>query len=147
MRTGFDGGNMRDVEQENDPYLRYQKRGGIINREDYENALRRSTEIAAVSGITMKQAKHIATFAGIELQNAENRDDPRIKLYAILRSDEKPEEIKWHHAQMSDQRLFAEVLRILGSTDALNKLIDAYHKVRTHCPICLKVVTSGEECS
>ena len=72
--------------------------------------------------------------------------DPKVKLYVVLRADNKPEDVKYHHSQMSDQRLFAEVLRMLGDTDALNKLVDAYHKVGIYCPICLKVIASGEEC-
>ena len=82
------------------------------------------------SGVAMKQAENMAEFAGIELQD----HDPRVKLYATLRD------------KTSDQRLFAEVLRILRDTEALNKLIGAYHKVGIHCPICLKVVAPGEEC-
>lgn len=134
-------------EQEKDPYAQYQELGGIINRKDYESALQRTAETAAVSDTTMvEQVEKMARFAGIELQNEKSANDPRVKLYAVLRGDSKPEEIKYHHSQMSDQRLFAETLRMLGDTEALNKLIDAYHKTGTYCPICLKTVTSGEEC-
>ena len=82
------------------------------------------------TGVAMEQAENMAEFAGIELQD----HDPRVKLYATLRD------------KTSDQSLFAEVLRILGDTEALNKLIGAYHKMGIHCPICLKVVAPGEEC-
>lgn len=137
---------MRDSKQEKDPYARYQELGGVINRNDYESALKRSGETAKVSDTAIKQVENMAKFAGIELQNEKSVNDPRIKLYAILRGDKKPEEVKHHHSQMSDQRLFAEALRMLGDTEALNKLTEAYHKVGTHCPICFKVATSGEEC-
>ena len=142
-----EGGDMRDGEQKKDSYAQYQELGGIINKEDYESALQRSAETAAVSDTTMvAQVEDMAEFAGIELQKEKSANDPRVKLYAVLRGDSKPEDVKYHHSQMSDQRLFAEVLRILGDTEALSKLIDAYHKIGTHCPICLKVVTPGEEC-
>ncbi len=134
-------------EQEKDPYEQYQELGGIINREDYENALARARDAAtAPEKMLVGQAELMAEFAGIELHNTKDAIDQRITLYETLRADSKPEEIKYHHSQMSDQRLFAEVLRMLGDTDSLNKLIGAYHKVGTHCPICLKVVASGEEC-
>lgn len=138
--------SMPGNEREKDPYARYQELGGIINKEDYENALKRLGNAAKVSDTAMEQVENIAKFAGIEIPNEESAGDPRIKLYAILRGDNKPEEVKYHHSQMSDQRLFAEALRMLGDTEALDKLIDAYHKVGTHCPICFKVVTPGEKC-
>lgn len=96
--------------------------------------------------VLIKQAEHMAEFAGIELHNTQDKIDQRTVLYGILRADAKPEEVKYHHSQMSDQRLFAEVLRMLGDMDALSKLITAYHKVGTYCPICLKVAASGEKC-
>lgn len=144
-----EGGDMRDTEQKKDPYEQYQELGGIINREDYESAIQRSAETDTVSDTAMKQVEQVenmAKFTGIELQNEKSANDPRVKLYAILRSDSKPKDVKYHHSQMSDQRLFAEVLRIFGDTEALSKLIGAYHKVGIHCPICLKIVAPGEEC-
>ena len=141
-----EGSDMRDGEQKKDPYAQYQELGGIINRKDYENALQRSAEATAVSDTIVAQVENMAKFAGIELQKEKSANDPRVKLYAVLRGDSKPEDVKYHHSQMSDQRLFAETLRILGDTEALSKLIDAHHKIGTYCPICLKVVTPGEEC-
>lgn len=82
------------------------------------------------NGVAMKQAENMAKFAGIELQD----HDPRVKLYATLRD------------KTSDQSLFAEVLRMSRDTEALNKLIGAYHKTGTRCPICSKIVAPGEEC-
>lgn len=137
---------MRNDEQKKDPYAQYRELGGIINKNDYESALKRSGETAEVSDAAVKQVENMEKFAGIETQNGKSAGDPRIKLYAILRGDNKPEKVKHHHSQMSDKRLFAETLRMLGDTEALDKLIGAYHKVGTHCPICLKVVASGEEC-
>lgn len=127
-------------------YERYQKLGGIINEKDYGNALARVEETATLDKALIQQAEFIARFAGIELYNTKDVLDRRVVLYGILRTNARPGDVKYHHSQMCDQRLFAEALRMLGDTDALNKLVDAYHKVGTYCPICLKVAASGEEC-
>ena len=122
--------DMPGGEQEKDPYEQYKELGGIINREDYENALARARDAAtAPEKMLVGQAELMAEFAGIELHNTKDAIDQRITLYETLRADSKPEEIKYHHSQMSDQRLFAEVLRMLGDTDSLEKLIQAYPNI------------------
>lgn len=128
--------DMRDSEREKDPYEQYRELGGIINKDDYENALARARDAVIASEKTplqetelMAEAENMAKFAGIELQDAKDANDPRVKLYAILRVDSKPKKVKYHHSQMSDQRLFAEVLRMLGDTDSLKKLISAYPNI------------------
>ena len=131
--------------QTGEAYSKYQELGGIINEEDCKNAWARAEKATAFIKSLIGQAKEIARYAGIILDNSDGVD-PKVKLYAVLRADNKPEDVKHHHSQMSDQRLFAEALRMLGDTDALNKLVDAYHKVGTYCPICLKVIKSDEEC-
>ncbi len=75
------------------------------------------------------QAENIAKFAGIELHNTEDAIDKRIALYAILRSDVKPKGVEHYHSDMSDQRLFAEVLRMLGDDESLDKMIVAYPNI------------------
>src|SRR3989338_6804710 len=130
---------------ENGAYESYREVGGIINEKDYRSALARAEEAETLNETLIQQAENIAEYAGIVLDNS-GGVDPKVKLYAVLRADNKPEDVKHHHSQMSDQRLFAEALRMLGDTDALNKLVDAYHKVGTYCPICLKVIKSDEEC-
>lgn len=138
---------MHEAIQENNPYQRYKEIGGIINEKEYESSLARSRDTTITPEKTlMKEAELIAEFAGIELHNTKDVIDQRTILYGILRADTKPEETKHHHSQMSDQRLFAEVLRMLGDTNALRKLIGIYHKAGMYCPICLKVATSAEEC-
>ena len=131
--------------QTGEAYNKYQELGGIINEKDCKSALTRAERTAEFGQSLLGQAENIAKHAGIVLDNSDGVDT-RVKLYAVLRADNKPENVKYHHSQMSDQRLFAEVLRMLGDTDALNKLVDAYHKVGTYCPICLKVIESDEEC-
>lgn len=138
--------DVRDTKKEKDPYTRYQELGGIINQNDYKNALAEAKESNPLKKAYVEAAEGIARKAGIVLDHEIDGIDPRVKLYAIMRADNKPEDVEYHHSQMSDQRLFAEALRMLGDADALNKLIGAYHKTGTYCPICLKVVVSDEEC-
>jgi ribosomal 30S subunit maturation factor RimM len=115
---------------ENDRYQQYIKNGGIINKKDYEGVLDRAqTSSITLESSQVKQVELMAKFAGIELNNAENTIDQRIILYEILRSDSKPEDAEYHHSQMSDQRLFAEALRMLGDIDSLKKLIQAYPNI------------------
>lgn len=138
---------MYETPEENSRYQQYREFGGIINEVEYESALTRARNTeTSPEKILIKQAERMAEFAGIELRNTKDAIDPRAVLYGILRADAKPKEAKYHHSQMPDQRIFAEVLRMLGDTDSLAKLINAYHKIGTHCPICLKVAVSDEEC-
>ena len=127
-------------------YQRYRELGGIINEKDYRSAIARAEGTTPANESLVLQAKEIAQYAGIALDNAKDAPDHRIALYAALRADTNLGKKK-HYSQMGDQRLFAEVLRILNDTNALSKLIDAYHKTGSYCPICLKVVAFGEECS
>lgn len=137
---------MPDTSEESNSYQQYQEMGGIINEKDYESALRRVNDQTTLDKRTITQAENIAEFAGIKLQNREGFIDKITTLYGILRNDARPENTSHHHSQMPDQRLFAEALRMLGDTDALNKLTGAYHKAGIYCPICLRVAASGEEC-
>ena len=132
--------------KERDAFERYKQSGGIINFKDYDSAMRRKIETITASDTYMAQVETMADLAGIELKNTKDAIDPRVKLYGILRSDKKPKDVKEHHSDMSIQSLFAEVLRMEGDTESLKKLIKANHQVGTHCPICLKVVKSGEAC-
>ena len=120
---------MQDAEKENNCYERYQELGGIINEKDYESALARAKNTTTLDITLIKQLEFIAHIAGIELHNTKDTIDQRTILYGILRTDTKPEGVKYHHSQMSDQRLFAEVLRMLGDVDSLNKLINAYPNI------------------
>lgn len=125
-----EGDNMRNAEKENNCYERYKKLGGIINEKDYDSALARAKNPAAVKMSLIKQSEFIAQVAGIELRNEKDTPDQRTVLYGILRADAKSkEEAEYHHSDMSDQRLFAETLRMLGDADSLNKLINAYPNI------------------
>lgn len=140
------GNDAHDTPKENNCYQRYQELGGIINEKDCKSALARAKKATTLNNALISQAAGIAKKAGIILHSSKDVIDPRVVLYGVLRTDSRPEGVKHHHSQMSDQRLFAEALRMLGDTDVLNKLVDTYHKARTYCPVCLKVIVSGEEC-
>jgi len=110
-------------------YRRYQELGGIINEKDYESALARAENAAEPDKARRKQSEFIARVAGIELRNTKSAIDRRTVLYGILRTDTAPAGVKYHHNQMSDQRLFAEALRMLGDVDSLNKLISTHPNI------------------
>lgn len=107
-------------------YQRYRELGGIINESDYDSALLRARRTTTLDKTLIAQAENIARFSGIELKNEEGVLDRRTILYGILRADIRPEKVRHHHSQMSDQCLFAEALRMLEDVDALNKLIHAH---------------------
>ncbi len=118
---------MQEAEKENNCYERYQKLGGIINKKDYESALARAKSTTTLDMDMIERLEFIAQVAGIELHNTKDAIDQRTTLYGILRTDTRSkEETEYHHSDMSDQRLFAEALRMLGDVDSLNKLINTH---------------------
>jgi hypothetical protein len=143
------GDDMQEAPKENAGYERYRECGGIINEKDYESILARAKNTTTPDRTLIKQAELVAQFAGIELHNTKESIDQRTALYGILRSDAKPEHVAHHYSQKSDQRLLAEALRMLGDTDALNKLTTEYHtkgSIGTRCPICGNKITPGGSC-
>lgn len=109
-------------------YERYKSLGGIINENDYRSALDRAGEATALTRQHIAQAEVMAKVAGITLHSTKGFLDPKVALYGVLRSDRNPRE-KYHHSQMSDQRLFAEALRMLGDDDSLRKLIATHPNI------------------
>lgn len=130
---------------------RYMVLGGIINEKDYVNALRRAetgtgpdqskvdklgpdhnkqTRINQVIGIvdTINRILKEKNEEGIVLRNIDGKLDPKVKLYLVLRGDQNTE-TGFHHSAMSDQRLFAEVLRMLEDEDSLKKLIKTHPNI------------------
>ena len=131
----------KENKKENTRYQQYLASGGIMNEKEYESALARADSAGRAPGTPEKELGkepgNMAKFAGIKLRNTEDVLDKRTAWYRVLRAGS---------SQMYDQRLFAEVLRMLEDKDALKKLIAAYHKAGIHCPICLKTPAAGEEC-
>jgi hypothetical protein len=109
-------------------YQNYKGLGGIINEGDYQSALARAKNTTTLDDRLVRQSELIARVAKIELNNTKDSLDQRTILYGVLRGD-KPKGVKYHHCQMSDQRLFAEALRMLGDVDSLNKLVNAYSNI------------------
>ena len=113
-------------------YRHYLELGGIINETDYQNAIDRmhSTRMLERKDPQVRssimQVWIMAEYSGIRLNNLEDVSDSRIVLYVILRGDVESDGVKYHHSQMSDQRIFGEVLRMLGDTDSFSKLVKAY---------------------
>jgi hypothetical protein len=120
---------MYPSKKEGVPYEQYLEFGGIINKKDFTSALTRAGNTSSIDNIIKTHGEVIARIANIQLQNTEETTDPRIVLYAILRNDVREEGVEYHHDNMGDQRLFAEALRMLGDTDSLNKMIEAYPNI------------------
>ena len=115
-------------------YQRYSELGGIINEDDYKNAVDmvENTHTLDMNDPVVKeyvaQVKEMARRAEINIDDSGSEIDPKIILYAKLRLDAKPD-VKYHHSQMGDQQIFGEVLRMLGDVESLDKLIKAYPNI------------------
>ncbi|MDO8664259.1 MAG: hypothetical protein Q7K44_01780 [Candidatus Liptonbacteria bacterium] len=137
---------MHENTEEKTPYQKYRESGGILNETDYMDGIKTATSLREPEMVLNRQvqlqAKEMAKFANLNLDD----NDKAIVLYGILRTDTNPDKKEYHHSQMSDQSLFMEALRMSEDTDSADKLIEAYHKKGTHCPICLKVPSDGEGC-
>jgi len=117
-------------------YEDYQSLGGTINEADCQSAfdrMKNPTESELNNPqiqTAIRQGENIAKIAGIVLEAQEKGNpDPRVLLYAFLRTGIHPEEVKDHHTQMGDQPLFGEVLKMLGDKESLEKLIEAYPNI------------------
>jgi len=103
-------------------YARYTALGGIINEKDHDSVIARA-EKGVVENKTRRTNMDVtAQFSGIERTAV----DKAYPYYEILRTDERPAGVEYHHSSMSDQRLFAEALRMVGDTVSLEKLIAAH---------------------
>ena len=118
-------------EDENN-YSSYQKLGGVINEKDYLSTQLRAKFETTPSASTVAQVEVMARVAGIELHTQSGAADERIILYGILRADNKPADVEHHHAQMGDQQLFAEALKMVGDSDSLAKLIASHPAIFSH---------------
>jgi hypothetical protein len=106
-------------------YEQYRSLDGIINETDYASSLARAKEMKTIDTNKRAQVQTMATASGIILEDS--GIDPRVALYAVLRADQNPDLLsKYHHSQMTDQKLFAEVLRMLGDTESLKKLLETH---------------------
>ncbi len=115
-------------------YSQYLALGGTITSEDYNSARQaccystfknRSLSI----NIQITQVEGIARHSGILLEDSKIVLDKRIALYIHLRSICLSDEKNDRHIHMCDQRLFGEVLRILGDSSSLKKLLLTYPNI------------------
>ncbi|MBI2120028.1 MAG: hypothetical protein HYT94_00190 [Parcubacteria group bacterium] len=112
------------TEAENNPYEKYKALGGIINEADYTNALEQAEQNVSVGEMTLLHARSLMRRAGIDVEGDISKN-PIVLLYGVLRSDKNLSGAEYHHSDMSDQNLFAEALRMLGESDALEKFMRA----------------------
>ena len=110
---------------------------GIINEFDFHRLLKLANS-ATLSSLKegldqygqhqidqwVMRVTHIAEQKRIELIGA---NDPRVILYILAKNDVHPTPINGkkvsHHSEMSDQRIFEEILRMVGDTESLKKLL------------------------
>ena len=112
----------------NEAYSKYHELGGLINEKDYTDILARADKSPEFNKSLLRQAETIAKYAGIILDNSRGVD-PKLKLYAMLRADNKTGDEEYQYSQMSDQRLFAEAIRMSADVDSLNKITAAYPNI------------------
>ena len=108
------------VENEHE-YKEYKALGGILDEMEYRNVLGRidSSRNVPPNSPTSLQAKVMANVAGITLS------PETVVLYGILRNDVKPSpDTKNHYSTLTDQKLFAEALRMVGDKDSLATFIE-----------------------
>lgn len=133
MRKEFLEKETADILENN--YQRYLELGGIINENDCQSALDRMNSAHALDRKdpqvidSIRQVVDMARYVKIKLNDSEDVLDPMVVLYVILRLDTKPKDVKYHHSQMSDQRIFGEVLRMVGDADSFDKLVKAYPNI------------------
>ena len=108
-------------------YAGYVSHGGLINEKEYQSALTRARG-GEVSEGARRQAEGIAKFSGITLDALRSDIDPRV-LYGVLRNDTAPRGVVPHYSQMSDQRLFVEMLCMLEEDDAVRSVKNAYPQI------------------
>lgn len=118
--------NGQDVQDspEKNTYKKYRELGGIINESDYNSALSR-LETYIPDKNQIQQVLNMTDFAGIEL-SPKPATDPIVKLYSILRNDVRPQGVKYHHDQMSDQQILVEALRMLEDAESADKMINKH---------------------
>src|SRR3989344_8264202 len=125
---------MSHVNKVESGYQSYLESGGIINEMDYQSAIDRMSGICRIImsensrpiQSMIEQVEGVAEYSRIELRSSEHIPDQRVVLYVVLRGDTNSKGVKYHHDQMSDQRIFGEGLRRLGDIDSFNKLVKAY---------------------
>jgi hypothetical protein len=106
-----------EAEVEKNDWQKYQELGGIIDEPGYASAMERANDSYEIDENKVKRIRAIAYAAEIELT------PQAVKLFSILRGDEKPSGVEHHHSQMTDEKLLIQVLLILGDKELADKII------------------------
>ena len=114
-------------------YEQYRSAGGFLDETDYASVLAQAKNKKTVNSHSLAQAGLMANMAGFELQNRGTQIDLHVVLYDVLcdvlRTVTNRHPTAYHHSQMADQPLFAEALRMLGNTEALEKFQAAHPNI------------------
>ncbi len=130
--------NVTEVQSENTieaSYQKYVKAGGIINETDYQDALDKARAntlnksdpsvkasirqavslLEEETGVTNPDKDKYLNYT--DLENITEPLDPKVALYAVLRTDKRPkidaDKLQHPHVSMDDKTLFEEVLKML----------------------------------
>ncbi len=108
-------------------YGNYVALGGRINEKDFTRVMARAqveTNTTRGEGFSKNQTGITAEISGVDLDAVRDEFgvDPRC-VYGILRHDEKPTGVEYHHGAMSDQALLVESLRMIGAISAVDAII------------------------
>ena len=109
-------------------FERYQNAGGILDETDYANAIAEARGKKTVDPHHLGQAKVMAGVAGIVLKEGA-QIDLRVALYDVLRTHKGNPQQTNHFSGKDDQPLFAEVLRMLGDNESLDKFLKAHPNI------------------
>lgn len=115
---------------EENGYVKYQGMGGILTEEEYANTLAQARDKKAIDAYSLARAKKMAGSVGIELQKG---IDPRAALYDVLRMIHILDSQGKHkyRSLLGDVHVFAEVLRILGDKESLDKFLQVHPETFT----------------
>lgn len=102
-------------------YEKYKTLSGALRQEQYQDVLKRAAEgtEAPTTSQSSTNVNFMAQRAGIALS------PETVTIYGILRN-EKPDGISENYHEMSDQKLLAEALRMVGDTASLTTFIEKY---------------------
>jgi hypothetical protein len=113
-------------------YAGYVAHGGRIDEGNYMRVMKAVEQLCdgCAGDNAVRQTRIAAEISGISLEAIRERKgiDPRC-IYGILRTDNMPSATVHHHAQMCDQQLLVEVLRMLEDESARVAMIAAHPNI------------------
>jgi hypothetical protein len=100
-------------------YDKYAASGGILSQEEYRRVMKRAEAETTPNSMWSAHANSMARAAGITLS------PETAAIYGILR-DEKPDPEKKRYSELSDQKLLAEALLIIGDESSRSVFIEKH---------------------